>query len=67
MLELNDKEGHAKFLELLSKADVFVSNRRKGWRERFHITPEETIKQASGSNRCTDDLGRAKPDRGRIA
>jgi crotonobetainyl-CoA:carnitine CoA-transferase CaiB-like acyl-CoA transferase len=48
MLELNNKEGHAKFLELLSKADVFVSNRRKGWRERFHITPEETIKQRPG-------------------
>ena len=41
MLELGNKEGRAKFLELLSKADVFVSNRRKGWRERFDITPEE--------------------------
>src|ERR1700723_2270571 len=42
MLELNNKEGRAKFLEPLSKADVFVSNRRKGWRERFQNTPEET-------------------------
>ena len=48
MLELCNKEGHAKFRELLSKADVFVSNRRKGWRERFQITPEETIKQRPG-------------------
>ena len=48
MLELGNKEGHAKFRELLSKADVFVSNCRKGWRERFHITPEETIKQRPG-------------------
>src|SRR5579863_1337394 len=24
------------------------SNRRKGWRERFNITPEETIKQRPG-------------------
>jgi crotonobetainyl-CoA:carnitine CoA-transferase CaiB-like acyl-CoA transferase len=48
MLELGNKEGQAKFRELLSKADVFVSNRRKGWRERFHITPEETIKQRPG-------------------
>ena len=46
MLELGNKEGQAKFRELLSKADVFVTNRRKGWRERFHITPEETIKGA---------------------
>ena len=48
MLELSNKEGHAKFLELLSKADVFVSNRRKGWRERFHITPDELIKERPG-------------------
>jgi crotonobetainyl-CoA:carnitine CoA-transferase CaiB-like acyl-CoA transferase len=48
MLELSDKEGQAKFRELLSSADVFVSNRRKGWRERFNITPEETIKQRPG-------------------
>jgi crotonobetainyl-CoA:carnitine CoA-transferase CaiB-like acyl-CoA transferase len=48
MLELSNKEGHAKFLELLSKADVFATNRRKGWRERFHITTEELIKQRPG-------------------
>ncbi len=48
MLELGNKEGHAKFRELLSKADVFVSNRRKGWRKRFDITPEETVKQRPG-------------------
>jgi crotonobetainyl-CoA:carnitine CoA-transferase CaiB-like acyl-CoA transferase len=48
LLELGDKAGQAKFRELLSKADVFVSNRRKGWRERFNITPEETIKQRPG-------------------
>jgi crotonobetainyl-CoA:carnitine CoA-transferase CaiB-like acyl-CoA transferase len=48
LLELNNKEGHAKFLELLSKADVFVSNRRKGWRERFNITWEESIRQRPG-------------------
>jgi crotonobetainyl-CoA:carnitine CoA-transferase CaiB-like acyl-CoA transferase len=48
LLELGNKEGQAKFRELLSKADVFVSNRRKGWRERFHITPEETIQQRLG-------------------
>ena len=48
MLELGNKEGRAKFLELLSKADVFVSNRRKGWRERFQITPEETVEWRPG-------------------
>lgn len=48
LLELGDKEGQAKFRELLSKADVFVSNRRMGWRERFNITSEETIQQHPG-------------------
>ena len=48
MLELGSKEGSAKFRELLSEADVLVTNRRSGWRERFHITPEEVIKERPG-------------------
>ena len=48
LLELKNKEGRAKFLELLSKADVFATNRRKGWRERFDITWEELVKQRPG-------------------
>jgi crotonobetainyl-CoA:carnitine CoA-transferase CaiB-like acyl-CoA transferase len=48
MLELANKEGNAKFRELLSKADVLVTNRRSGWRDRFHITPEEVIKERPG-------------------
>jgi crotonobetainyl-CoA:carnitine CoA-transferase CaiB-like acyl-CoA transferase len=48
MLELANAEGRAKFGELLSQADIFVSNRRPGWRERFDITPEELIKERPG-------------------
>ena len=48
MLELGNKEGHAKFRELLSEADVLVTNRRAGWRDRFHITPEEVMKERPG-------------------
>ncbi|MGO9032564.1 CoA transferase [Mycobacterium sp.] len=48
MLELADKEGHAKFSELLSQADVLVTNRRTGWRDRFHITSEDVIKERPG-------------------
>jgi len=48
MLELGNNEGHAKFRELLSKADVLVTNRRSGWRQRFHIKSEEVIKERPG-------------------
>jgi crotonobetainyl-CoA:carnitine CoA-transferase CaiB-like acyl-CoA transferase len=48
MLELGNKQGNAKFRELLSKADVLVTNRRTGWRERFHLTPEEVLKERPG-------------------
>jgi crotonobetainyl-CoA:carnitine CoA-transferase CaiB-like acyl-CoA transferase len=48
VLELNSKEGRAKFGELLSKADVLVTNRRPGWRQRFNITPDEVLKERPG-------------------
>ena len=48
MLELISKEGRAKFGELLSKADVLVTNRRPGWRQRFNITPDEVLKERPG-------------------
>jgi crotonobetainyl-CoA:carnitine CoA-transferase CaiB-like acyl-CoA transferase len=48
MLELSNTDGQAKFRELLSQADVLVTNRRPGWRQRFHITPEEVIKERPG-------------------
>ena len=48
MLELSNTDGQAKFRELLSQADVLVTNRRPGWRDRFHITPEEVIKERPG-------------------
>jgi crotonobetainyl-CoA:carnitine CoA-transferase CaiB-like acyl-CoA transferase len=48
MLELANKEGNAKFRELLSEADVLVTNRRTGWRDRFHLTPGEVLKERPG-------------------
>ena len=66
MLELGNKEGNAKFRELLSNADVLVTNRRTGWRDRFHITSEEVIKERPGLI-DTQIPGPAKPGRGRIA
>ena len=48
MLELESKEGRAKFGELLSQADVLVTNRRTGWRQRFNITPDEVLKERPG-------------------
>jgi crotonobetainyl-CoA:carnitine CoA-transferase CaiB-like acyl-CoA transferase len=66
MLELGNKEGHAKFRELLSKADVLVTNRRAGWRDRFHIKPAEVIKERPGLI-DTQITGPVKPGRGRIA
>lgn len=48
MLELNNAEGQAKFRELLSSADVLVTNRRHGWRERFHMSSEEMIAARPG-------------------
>jgi crotonobetainyl-CoA:carnitine CoA-transferase CaiB-like acyl-CoA transferase len=48
MLELDNTEGSTKFRELLSQADVLVTNRRAGWRERFHLTSEEAIELRPG-------------------
>ena len=48
VLELADKAGRAKFGELLSQADVLVTNRRTGWRDRFEITSEEVVKERPG-------------------
>ena len=48
MLELASAEGRGKFGELLSQADIFVSNRRPGWRRRFGMTPEELIRERPG-------------------
>jgi crotonobetainyl-CoA:carnitine CoA-transferase CaiB-like acyl-CoA transferase len=48
MLELGSKEGDTKFRELLSNADVLVTNRRAGWRDRFHITSDEVLKDHPG-------------------
>jgi len=48
MLELGNTQGQAKFRELLSGADVLVTNRRPGWRQRFHITPGEVLEERPG-------------------
>ncbi|CAM3858635.1 CoA transferase [Tsukamurella strandjordii] len=40
-LEIADAEQRATFLDLASTADVFYSNRRPGWRERFGISADE--------------------------
>src|ERR1700735_1555125 len=48
VLELADKAGRAKFGELLSQADVLVTNRRTGWRQRFNIAPDDVLKERPG-------------------
>jgi crotonobetainyl-CoA:carnitine CoA-transferase CaiB-like acyl-CoA transferase len=48
VLELADKKGRTKFGELLSQADVLVTNRRTGWRERFNIAPDDVLKERPG-------------------
>ena len=58
VLELGSKEGDAKFGELLSHADVLVTNRRTGWRDRFQYHAGRSAQRAPGSDRYPDHLGR---------
>ncbi len=44
----NDTKARAKFDELLSEADIFFSNKRAGFLERYNLTPEALGKKHPG-------------------
>jgi crotonobetainyl-CoA:carnitine CoA-transferase CaiB-like acyl-CoA transferase len=66
MLEIEQKEGMAKFQSLLMKADVFFSNRRPGYLAHYHLTAEDLAQIRPGLIHVDMSLyGRTGPWSGR--
>ena len=50
ILDLHEKRDLEKMNQLLNDADVFFSNRRPGYQERFGLTADEVMFKASRPN-----------------
>ncbi len=55
-LDIGEKEGKEKMVELLKGADIFFANRRYGFLERYGLTGEECAELKPGIIHCTVNL-----------
>ncbi|WP_243494538.1 MULTISPECIES: CoA transferase [Priestia] len=55
-LDVGEKEGKEKMVDLLKEADIFFGNRRYGFLERYGLTAEECAKLKPGIIHCTVNL-----------